>query len=170
MHAIKTFIYTIIFSLFVIPISSQAKTMQIDDWFYSDADSIKGERCIIYSYSARTKGDMNTEEREDPYLYVIKKGEKQYTIGMYHGFEIGEDAFVVMKIKNRSYDFHNANPDYAWTYSSAQDISLIDKLLQASDYVTIHSEDVESKVALDYYSLKGFIRSMRALDSCKLTD
>lgn len=168
MHAIKTFIHTLIFSLFVMPISSNAKTEQIDDWFYSDADSTKGETCTIYSYPTRTKGDMDTENRDDPYLYVIKKGEKQYSIGLYHGFEVSEDAFVIMKIKNRSYDFHNANPDYSWTYSYAQDISLVDKLLQASDYITIRSEDAEAKVVLDYYSLKGFIRSMRALDKCKL--
>lgn len=167
MHAIKTLYFCVIlFCTVSISPHVNAKTTQFQDWYYVDSQAKAGEKCTIYSFASRTKGTVDDSKRDDAYFYVIKKGPRQYTIGVTPGFEIADDSYVVMKIGRRSYDFNNANPDYAWTYSSAQDIYLIDELIKASGYFTMHLEDIDGKVALDYYSLNGFIKSMRALDKC----
>ena len=58
--------------------------------------------------------------------------------------------------------------EQAHTFSSVQDIAMVNDLIRAEGYFTVRSYDQNDNQALDYYSLKGFGKAIRLISGiCK---
>jgi hypothetical protein len=165
-HAIKRLTFL---ALLLIPNISQAKEMtkQFGDWTFYAYGSEYDKHCLIYSQPLRTRGEF-TEERTTPYLYLTKRGDREFSLGVEPGYPIDTDKGVNIIINYRPYGLQITLPNYAWTFSSTQDVRLVDEMLKAGKFITVRSHGIDNSVALDYYSMTGFTKALKLLDKCKL--
>lgn len=163
-HAIKRLVFLII--MLVAPLAwAKDLTKNFGDWTYYAYGGKYGRHCMIYTKAGRTKGEFN-EERETPYLYITKRGHLEFTLGASPGYELDMTKAVILKVRDRAYALKVELPHYSWTFSSTQDVRLIDEMIKANRFITVHSYSTDGSVTLDYYSLKGFVHALKQLDKC----
>lgn len=164
-HAIKRLSFLIIM-LMAPMVWAKDFTKSFGDWTYHAYGGQYDRHCLIYTESGRVRGEFD-EERETPYLYIIKRGHREFTLGVSPGYELDDNKAIILKVRNRAYALKTGLPHYGWTFSSTQDVGLIDEMLKANRFVTVHAYGESGSVALDYYSLKGFVHALKQLDKCQ---
>ncbi len=163
-HAIKRLSFLII--IFISQLAwANEYTKSFKDWTYYSSGNKYSRHCLIYSEPLRVKSQLS-EARQAPYLYIRKRGVRQFSLGVYPGYEQDITKVPILTINGRKYPLKIELPDYSWTSSSVHDVSIIDEMIQASRFVTVHSYGIDGSVTLDYYSLKGFMQGLRQLDKC----
>ncbi|MDF3048063.1 MAG: hypothetical protein K0R73_1181 [Candidatus Midichloriaceae bacterium] len=165
-HAIKTFIF--VASTFLAQFAIAATTSSsFGDWVYYTHSNQHENLCIIYTKAIKTKGDVK-DDKLPAYLYLMKKGHNQFSLGMSPGFAQDPNKEVLLKFNNRSYALKVGLPNYSWSHSSIEDVSLINEMLMGGKFLTSHSYALDDAggAALDYYSLKGFAPALKKLDKC----
>ncbi|MCE2992483.1 MAG: hypothetical protein LW825_06185 [Candidatus Jidaibacter sp.] len=161
-HAIKTFTFVAVAFLAKVAMASGAN---FGDWSYYTHPNQHENLCIIYTNPIMSKGDIK-DDRLTAYLYLIKKGHDQFSLGVFPGFMQDPNKEVVLKVNNRSYALKVEMPNYSWSYSSAEDVSLINEMLMGGKFLTAHSYALDGGATLDYYSLKGFVPALKKLEKC----
>ncbi len=165
-HAIKRLIFLIL--LFAAHfVQAKEITHHFNDWTFYAYGSEYDRHCLIYSHSLRAKGEFDPD-RETPYLYLVKRGNREFTLGVAPGYPLDVVKGVDFNVNYRSYGLQITLPDYAWTFSSTQDVRLVDEMIKADRFVTVRSHGTDGSVALDYYSMSGFTRALKMLDKCNL--
>jgi hypothetical protein len=99
---------------------------------------------------------------------VTYLGKDEYTVSTVSDDNI-DNKNVVVTIDGVSRELKSDPNNYnSYTYSSVQDIALINDLIRASSYFTVRNYDKPDTYALDYYSLRGFGKAIRLMsNSCK---
>jgi hypothetical protein len=144
----------------------EAKERPLGDWRYRLGAQSEDNKCMIYTQAMRNKSTSSETRETEPYLYIIKKRPQGYSLGLYCA-ALCPDG-VSLEIAGRNYDLAGYLGDYAVTYSSIQDVAIINQLLKAQDMVKVRSVDEGGNVFLDYYSLDGFTDALKSLNLCIL--
>lgn len=144
---------------------------RVNDWLIMRIDYIDEDTpryCYMVSMPYRTKAHHANKVRE-PHFIVIYRAPNEYTIKVDMDFFIDAKRGVVVDIDSTPRLLEPAfDSEVVHTYSSVQDIAMINDLMLTDGYFTVRSFDKDNNQALDYYSLKGFGKALRLMTrSCK---
>jgi hypothetical protein len=164
-HAIKRLGFL---TIALIAQAAEAKdfTKSFGNWTYYSYGNKYARHCFIYTQPLRERGEFD-QGRHIPYLYIKKRGAREFSLGVSPGYEQNIGKAAILKVNNRAYALTIVLPDYSWTFSSTQDVNLIDEMLTASKFFTVYTHGADGSAALDYYSLKGFVHALKQLDKCR---
>lgn len=145
---------------------SQSQGQVIDSTFYNWVvyefeDGEYGEKkCYIVSHPI--KSDSSHNSRQNPYI-MITRFQKTRTeeVSIYSGFEYKHNSDVFMMIDQRQFKF-TAKNDLAWVYTKAQDLAIIDNMLNAF-VIKVRSDSAFGTYAVDEYSTKGIARAYQRM-------
>ena len=151
LRAIKTLLLLTI----CLPAYAAEPVATFGDWKVFSLPSAGKKYCYAYTTPFRTKAF--DAERQNPYMIVSYKGPKMYSIGINSGYLLNSYKGFTMATNNHTYLLDLKLLTNAWTYSSKQDVAIIDDLLSSNDYIEVRSYDSTDKTALDYYSTSGLL-------------
>lgn len=135
--------------------------IQFGDWyFFKDSD----KSCYIYTDAKRFKGEI--DDVEDAYIYVKGIGKNQYSIGVDPGVDMQINGPLRVNIDNRERYLEVERDSNGWTYSSVQDIGLINDMIMATSYLKVYAMNYDNQSIVEYYSLNGFNAAMKKLAGC----
>jgi len=144
---------------------------RVNDWLimrieYQDEDT--PQYCYLVSMPFRTKVYHGDKIRE-PHFVVIYRAPNEYTIDVDLDFDIDPKRGVVVDIDSTPRMLEPTfDSEIVHTYSSVQDIAMINDLMLTDGYFTVRSYDKNNNQALDYYSLRGFGKALRLMTrSCR---
>jgi hypothetical protein len=167
---LQPYLQLLYFLLLLYPIYGMAEEKKFDDW--TAVSSIKDGNNYCYAYVTPYRTKVFTGVRDQPYLLIVNKGYKEFSIGVSPGFYLSKTKGFVIKTDSRAYLMDVRVYENAITFSSAEDVSIINGMIKDGRYVEVrsYSGDDNDKVdlAADYYSLKGFTRAMQFLSKCPL--
>ncbi|CAL7960599.1 conserved exported hypothetical protein [Alphaproteobacteria bacterium] len=115
--------------------------------------------CHITSTPLYTKAFRGI--RNIPYVVVSYIGPDMYTISAYAGFVLDRKKKCTVSTNRRTYMLQSAREFFAYTYSSSEDVTIINNMIEDNKMLEVRSYDSVGGTALDYYSLSGFIPAMR---------
>lgn len=108
-----------------------------------------------YAYSSPFRTEAFDTARQNPYMIITYSGSRMYSIGINSGFLLSNSKGFTLTANSHAHLLDVKLLTNAWTYSSEQDVSIINDLLEESDYAVVRSYDTVDKTALDYYSVYG---------------
>lgn len=133
-----------------------------NDWaVYKKIEKYK-TTCYALTPSYRSKSYNGI--RDLPFLAVAYKGSRQYSFTIQPGYEINREYGMILKTNGKNFRLNVLRPGYGFTYSSVQDKTLINNILQDGRTLSIRSYDLQANTSLDFYSLRGFSAAMRFLE------
>lgn len=108
--------------------------------------------------------------RNTPYIAVTYLSPRMYTISMYSGFIIDTRSPLILRVDDKTYTLHTLHDSFGYTYSSVQDIELINDFIKNScNTLEARSYDATSALAVDYYMLFGLKEALLYIDSRQYT-
>lgn len=120
--------------------------------------------CFIYTVAQRTRGKTDLDGRA--YIYFKKVGYKSYTFGVLTSAPANKSNGVVLETDQRYWELQHSISQNAWTYSSVQDVDLINELMLGGSYIRVKYFDEGGEGVLEYFSLKGLQAAYKALGKC----
>jgi hypothetical protein len=139
--------------------------VKVEDWLFVKTEEKGKIQCYAYSIPYRTKLYHSGVERA-PFMQIAWHGTSQYTLSINAGYTLdARTPMVIETEQNGSYMLQTAYADTAITYSSTQDSYIIDNLIDMNDYFRVRSMNELGFQAIDYYSLKGFIATMKLMQN-----
>lgn len=165
MRAIKRLIFFTFFIAFCVNLSfANYEQSSIGDWNLVKYTDSKGSKyCYIFSEPQRTRATL--QESEGRHI-VISNNNGYATIGVSSNFELDTKKGFILTVNNKHHLLNITALSQAQTYTSYQDVSIINDLIMESDFFKIRSYSVDDKTALDYYSVRGLTTSLQQLMSC----
>ena len=141
----------------------QSKLGQFSSWTILKGQS--GEHTYCYAFSEPYYSLYTTAiSTRSPYLLVIYKGHRQVTFSSYLGFEITDKANILLEV-NGSDILLDATPPYSGkTYSSAQDIQLLNEIIESNRYIKIKSFTKFGEYVADYYKVNGILKTINFME------
>jgi hypothetical protein len=166
MHATKTSLSA--FLLTIITISSANASNEVEHFNgWTAVKDVQSAVPYCYAYTTPYRTKVYDDIRDNPYLLVTRKGKDEYSIGVSSGFLLSKDKGFTLKTNSRTHLMNIKSGQNAITFSSIQDMAILDDMIYDNRLVEVRSYTlINSKVAIDYYSLKGFIPAMRFLARC----
>lgn len=172
MYAIKRFLISLfVFSVFTIYGNSafaeedfNNTTKQFGDWMVVKSGAGVNEFCFAYTSPFRTKG-FTGEYRKPPYMILSNKGRGEVSLGVNSGFIIDAQKGFTITVNERAHLLDVKLNENAWTYSSFQDTAILDDMIEDARFVEARSYDNKDHIAVDYYSLNGFIYAFKHLST-----
>ncbi len=162
MSAIKRLvILTLMFSLYGLEAAAASKT--VGDWKIVTNKFEGSSYCYAYTTPYRTKSF--DEQRENPYLILVTKEKSAVSIGLNSGFVIDAKQGITLSVNKEEHLLDAKLNKNAWTYSSTQDVAIINDMLADAISVEVRSYNMEGKTAVDYYSLKGILHTVNYLQT-----
>ncbi len=163
MNAIKRLvILTLMFSLYGID-DAKASSKVFGDWKLVTNKFEGSNYCYAYTSPYRTKAF--DEQRESPYLILATKEKNAVSIGVNSGFVIDANQGITLRVNKEDHLLDAKLNKNAWTYSSIQDIAIINDMIADANSIEVRSYNMEGKTAVDYYSLKGILHVMKHLQT-----
>jgi hypothetical protein len=129
----------------------------------------KSNKKICYTYSNPVEQRLFYGKREKPYFNINYLGDKKFTITVYPGYNILNNLPMLVNVENHNIKLDTSQYAYAITYNSAQDMYLINLLIKSTqNYFYVKSYKEKKNISVDYYSLSGFVESLKYLqNNCK---
>lgn len=124
------------------------------------------EHGICYAKSIPVREvEQESKDRRDASMLVYYLGPDMYTIGVDPGYLIDEKKNFTLTVQDRTFYLNISRDDtYAKTYSSAQDVHIIDAFIKTTDnHFTVRSYNQKGEYSIDYYSLVGLKEALRYL-------
>ncbi len=119
--------------------------------------------CTIYSKPYKIKSNINNDIEIEPFFYITKIRQSQYSIGLYCDAYCNSLAEIDITGKKRAL---NAKViDYAFTYSKEQDISILNDMIQTTLPVKVKMKDGDN-VIIAYYAMENFTSAIKKLSNC----
>ncbi len=122
----------------------------------------KGNSCHAVSFPLITKSYSGM--RDLPYLMISYYNPDMFTISTYAGFIIDKENPLSITANNRTRMLKIARDFYAYTFSSNEDVAIINDMIEDQRMVKVRSYHSTNGVAVDYYSLDGFSKAMKYLE------
>lgn len=124
------------------------------DWRLYEGKEGNKKVCYAMVEPYRTRSFIGM--REKPWVALTFFERNALTVSAHSGFNIDTKTELVLDIDNgSSISMHVLPTGQVYSYSSAQDVQIINALMQGESYFTIRSYGINQQTALDYYSLKG---------------
>jgi hypothetical protein len=120
---------------------------------YETQKSNAADACYAITPAFRSKGDLSPG-RSLPYLIVVKKGNDEFSFGLNYINRISEQH-ISITVNNNTRPLYLQDQTHAWTYSSRQDIALLNDMLLDGSFVKVTAINDDSPQYSDYYSLRG---------------
>jgi hypothetical protein len=161
----KRLLFTLLFLLSSLAIQANAaeSIAKFSDWQIFKAEKDGTEICYAYTTPFRTKGYEGN--RPSAYLLVEKMGPKSFTIGVGIGFNIDHSKDITITTNNTSRMLDDDLTNFGWTFSSNQDVHLINDMVVDGELLEVRSYGTDGQAALDYYSLIGFQKSLNYMNT-----
>lgn len=103
--------------------------------------------------------------RNKPWVAINFMGLDRFTVSADSGFNIDISKGWIIAIDNgHSIALKVLPSGEIWSYSSTQDVQLINELMQGKNLFTVRSYNHEKQTALDYYSLKGLHKAIKYMN------
>ncbi len=153
-------IYLFIFALLA---STQVANSQIiDSSFYQwvvyeiNADDIEEKQCYIVSHPISSNSDHGS--RKTPYIMITRfEKDRVEEISVYDGFEFKLNSQVFLLIDDHQFKLF-AKKDIAWAGSKAEDVKIIQTILNSA-VIRVRADSAVGTYAVDEYSLEGVTRA-----------
>ncbi|MFI4983823.1 MAG: hypothetical protein ACHP6I_01345 [Rickettsiales bacterium] len=158
MRAIKTLMLLLICS----PAVAEEQMATFGDWKVLVPVFSSSKSCYAYTTPFRTKALEGS--RDNPYMIITYRGPHMYSLGINAGFPLSGFKGFTLFANNRTHLLDVKIVTNAWTYSSAQDVAIIDDLIRERDFAEVRSYDQKDKTALDYYSVRGLTTVLQYFD------
>src|SRR5580704_7490788 len=101
-HAIKRLTFLILLLSSAHFVQAKEVTHQFNDWIFYAYGGEFDRHCLIYSESLRARGEFD-QERETPYLYLTKRGNREFSLGVSPGYPLDVAKGVDFTVNFRSY-------------------------------------------------------------------
>lgn len=148
------------------PVRADQFVKRVNDWLIMKTASQSEDDlqyCYVVGMPYRTKA-YHGDKIRSPHFMVIYLAPDEYTIKVNVDYDIDVHHGVIVSINAVPRMLEKAfDSGVVYTYSSVQDIAMINDLMLAQDYFTVRSADKDNNQALDYYSLKGFGKAVRIM-------
>lgn len=159
--------FLLIILLFISPTNAkeepQSKLGQFSGWTLLKGTSDGHTYCYAFSepyYSLYT----TTKNTPSPYLLVVYQGHRQITFTSRLGFEITDKSKVLLEVNDKDI-LLNATPPYsAMTYSSAQDVQLLNEIIESNKYVKVKGFTRLGEYVADYYKVDGLLKTINFME------
>ena len=104
----------------------------------------------------------NIAERDLTYVKIFYLGKDKYTIVVKAGYALNKNKGLAIEIEGKKYYLNfTKHKKYAKSYSSGQDIKIINALIKStSEYFVVHGVSQDDETSTDYYAFAGFIESL----------
>lgn len=148
-------IKTLLLLLICLPAQAAGPVATLGDWEVF-APVFSGKKyCYAYTTPFRTKAfDAN---RQNPYMIITYKGPEMYSIGLNSGYLLSSYKGFTVTTNDHTYLLDIKLITNAWTYTSNQDVAIINDLLIDNEFAEVRSYDTSDKTAVDYYSTEGLL-------------
>jgi hypothetical protein len=156
------FLKILAFIFIIISCSKNAYCQVIDSSIYGwiiyeyRDDEINSKECYMVLYPIKSQSDHNF--RQKPYLMITRYQDSRIEeVSIYGGYEYKINSEIMLLIDNWQFKL-STKDDMAWTKSPAEDVMLIQKLLNSPD-LKVRSNSSMATFAIDEYNLKGITRA-----------
>jgi hypothetical protein len=146
------------------PILQHVKT--IGDW--EIFKKIENEKITCHAMTVPYRTKAYESVRDVPSISFTYKGPRQYTLSVNTGFAVDRQAGLILETNRRSHILDTNLLRSASTFSSIQDVAIINDMVKDGQSLSIRSYSTNDETALDFYSLKGLFESLNFLEkNCK---
>ena len=165
MHAIKRLIFIAFFTVFCQSLAfAKYQESTVGDWKMVDFTQEDGSKyCYIYSEPERSRATAT--DHEGRYIVIVNNG-GYATLGIFSNFDLDAKKGFVLSANNRDHLLNVTSLSQAQTFTSIQDVAIINDLIKDEDFIRVRSYSLDDKTALDYYSMNGFTNAMKKLMDC----
>jgi len=124
------------------------------DWHLYEGKDNKTKVCYAIVEPYRTRAFHGL--RSKPWLAITFLGHNKFTVSGNSGFDVNSSTEWILDVDNISpISLHILPNGEVRSYSSIQDVQIINALMQGELHFTVRSYSTSKQTALDYYSLKG---------------
>ncbi len=146
-------------------LAAAKKSENLKDW--ETLYDAKSQTCLIKTEAKRVRGEHDLSEEEN-YFYIKKIGENQYSMAFAPSEQLVEGSNVTLEVDARYYGLEMFSPSKVYTFSSVQDVDMINIFLLADwKYFIIRMNVDPTYKNVLYFSLNGFIPAMKSLAKCQ---
>jgi hypothetical protein len=141
----------------------QSKLGQFSSWNILKGTSGGQTYCYAFSepyYSLYT----TTMSTRSPYLLVVYHGHRQVTFTSHLGFEITDKSKILLEVNDIDILLDSTPPYSGKTYSSAQDIQLLNEIIESNKYVKVKSFTKFGEYVADYYKVDGILKTINFME------
>jgi hypothetical protein len=125
----------------------------------------KSNKKICYVYSNPVTSMLYQGDRQMPYVNINYLGKKIFTITVSTGYQIAPDYPINIHLENKNTNLDTRYKNYAVTYSSSQDMYLINLFIKTmEDHFYVKSHESKDNLSMDYYSLSGLKEALLYLE------
>jgi hypothetical protein len=119
-------------------------------------EGLEGNKKVCHAVIKPYRTRAFDGQRLTPWVAITFLGRNQLTVSGSSGFPIDKKKGWVVEInKGEAINLKVVDDSEVWTYSSAQDVQLINALFKGERYFTVRSWSKNKQVTLDYFALKG---------------
>lgn len=170
-HLTKIGVALAIYAIFMFIGLKQSKAQIIDSAFYGwrvyeiQETELDYKKCYIVSNPVTSESDHSS--RQKPYLMIARfQKDRVEEVSISSGYEYKLNSLVKVLVNDVQFNFE-AKKDLAWTKNKAEDLEVINSMLE-SGVVKVRSDSAVGTFAVDEYSLKGITRAYaRMREVCK---
>ena len=170
-HLTKIGVIIAIYAIFILVSLRQCNAQVIDSAFYQwqvfelQEEDLDYKKCYIVAHP--TKIDTDHNSRQKPYLMITRfQKDRSEEVSIFGGYEYKLSSEVFVLVDPLQFKLI-AKKDIAWTKTKAEDLALIEAMLNGGD-LKVRSDSAVGTYAVDEYSLKGITRAYaRMREICK---
>ena len=149
-----------ILSILALVAKADSVAIRTGDWLLIKTDT----DCYAFTKSFRTLVDDTIYDNFSQ-LRIVNKGDNQYTFSVLFNKSLSENTQAKMLVGTNNYLLNYGRTNSAWSYSSSQDVSLINELGSTSEeFIKVISYDANNNKAIDYFSIKGLVHALQLMD------
>lgn len=138
--------------------------MMIDDWSLVIEQKKNKADCYITSTPYRVKLFQHDIDQKTLFQ-VTYMGDNQYTISVKAGYNLNEKTPMVIETESvGSFQLKNFSTDTNITFASAQDVFIINKLIESNDsFFKLVTIDIDNNKSIEYFSTRGFLTGLQTM-------
>lgn len=158
------FIIILVFNFVASAAHADQLIRRFEDWLIMKTEGQNSSQsyCYMVSQPFRSKAFAQKKLRS-PRFSILYLGKNEYTIQVDVDYDsLGSDTTITIDNFDRKLDM-SIKEGISHTYSSTQDVAIINDLIRACGYFTVKSYDANSNSTVDYYSLKGFSKAIKKM-------
>lgn len=141
----------------------QSKVGQFASWVILKGNSGGQTYCYAFSEPDHSWYSKALDTRS-PYLLMVYKGYQQITFSSHLGFEINKQTPIMLEIDDSDILLDTTPPYSAKTYSSTQDIQILNAIVEGDDYIKVKSFTKYGQYVADYYKVDGILKAINFME------
>lgn len=133
------------------------------DWRLYEGKDANTKVCYAVAEPYRTRAFHGIKSKS--WVAITFLGRNQFTVSGHTGFDTDTSAPWILDIDgNDPIALHVLPSGEIWSYSSAQDVQIINAMMQGDAYFTVRGYSSSKQTILDYYSLKGLHKIIKYMN------